>query len=465
MSDEKKLENVRFRAPWVIFWVGFGLRVASILIGRTYMVTPRDQHWDWGAEAGRIAQSLVTGHGFGNPFNGVSGPTAWLGPLFPLLMALAFKLFGVYTHAAVLFVMVVDSAFSAAIAPAVYEIGARCFDAQGLGRRASTKAAPVALWSAWLWAAYPAALQYAIHWVWEMSLSTCLFAWALVVALRLRRIGEDAGSSGFSGNPHLIKRDVGHPSGATAAAEWKLWVAFGILWGLIALSNATLVLVAGASIVWGLWPRVKSRVGLGRGVAGAVLGCVLVGAVMTPWVVRNERVFHAFVPTRSNFGVELWNATLWYHDAFPWGSAVPLTASMPEFRQFASMGEVAYGKMRGEQARANIKAHPGLYVKYTLLRVQYFWFGSPRSDDGKPWNEFFRILNFSFLSVSGVLGLLLALKRRVPGAWLMASVFGLVPLAYYAVTVQARFRHPIEPLICVLSVYLFRASGAKAASS
>jgi hypothetical protein len=41
-------------------------------------------------------------------------------------MALSFKLFGVYTRGGA-GVMVCDSAFSAAIAPAVYEIAARLF--------------------------------------------------------------------------------------------------------------------------------------------------------------------------------------------------------------------------------------------------------------------------------------------------------------------------------------------------
>ena len=31
-------------------------------------------------------------------------------------------------------------------------------------------------------------------------------------------------------------------------------------------------------------------------------------------------------------------------------------------------------------------------------------------------------------------------------------------MAYYFVTVQARFRSPLEPLICILSVYLFQSA-------
>jgi len=54
----------------------------------------------------------------------------------------------------------------------------------------------IALWSGWLWALYPAAMQYAVHWVWDMSLTALLFAWAVVLAMRVRGIGdaEAAGS-------------------------------------------------------------------------------------------------------------------------------------------------------------------------------------------------------------------------------------------------------------------------------
>jgi hypothetical protein len=48
------------------------------------------------------------------------------------------------------------------------------------------------------------------------------------------------------------------------------------------------------------------------------------------------------------------------------------------------------------------------------------------------------------------------LRRRVEGAGLFALCFLLVPIPYYLVTVQARFRHPLEPLIAILGVYLFR---------
>jgi hypothetical protein len=75
--------------------------------------------------------------------------------------------------------------------------------------------------------------------------------------------------------------------------------------------------------------------------------------------------------------------------------------------------------------------------------------------------ELGRRFNYCFLSLAGLMGLWLALRRRVPGAALMGWMFLLLPLPYYIVTVQARFRHPLEPLITVLSVYLFRSTGAR----
>lgn len=427
----------------MIFWTALALRIACIVIGHTYKIKSDQGDFYFGFEAGRIARALVQGHGYANPFNGVSGPTAWLPPLYPLLIALSFKLFGVYSRGAAFFVLACNSIFSAAIVPAVYEIAARCMDAAGIAQRRSKHAAPVALWSAWTWAVYPAALQYAIHWFWEMSLSTCLFTWALVVALRLRRIGEPVDEQGAPAN------------------AWGLWLVLGLLWGLVALSNASLLLMLPASILWVLWPylrEVKLRSRLPQAVLGGALACVMFAAALAPWIARNERDLHAFIPTRSNFGVELWQSTHFYYMGFPWGTAMSMWPGDPEFREYIRLGEVEFAHQKGAEAKQNLREHPDLFLRNTAFRFYFFWFGVPHPTEPHPENEVVRMLNYSVLSVVGVLGLLLALRRRVPGAWLMALAFILVPAVYYAVTVQARFRHPLEPLIAILAVYLFRST-------
>jgi hypothetical protein len=430
-------ERRRFHAPWIIFWAGFLLRVAVILIGHTYRLHNEVDHFNFGFEAGRIARSLVLGQGYANPFNSPSGPTAWLPPLYPLLIAATFKLFGIYTNAAALAVLIANSVFSAAIAPAVYEIAARVFDAKGLAHRSSKLAEPVAMWSAWLWAVYPAALQYAIHWFWEMSLSTCLFSWAIVFTLRLRGLGEE---------------DRSH------AQSFARWSVLGLLWGLISLSNASILICFAPMVLWIGWPEVVGFCVRAHTWIGVVLMSVVFVAVLAPWVLRNERVLHAFIPTRSNLGVELYESTLPSHDAFPWGTALSLWPGDPEFQQFVRMGEVRFSAMRNIEARQRIAANPRQFWKWTLDRFLFFWDGTPHPPEQKPVQEFLRQLSYSFLSACGLLGLALMLWNRVSGAGLFAIAFALLPIPYYLVTVQARFRHPIEPLIAILAVYLFRSA-------
>jgi hypothetical protein len=167
------------------------------------------------------------------------------------------------------------------------------------------------------------------------------------------------------------------------------------------------------------------------------------------------------VLTRDNFGVELYESTLERNDGFPWGTTVPLWTGDPEYQQYARMGEIAFATMRGDEAKARIEARPGRTAKWTLDRFLFFWDGTPHAVNGHRANEFLRQLSYCSLSVCGLLGLGLMLRRRVEGAGLFALIFVLLPLPYYLVTVQPRFRHPMEPLIAVLAVFLFRSTKKK----
>src|SRR5665213_1969289 len=417
------------RAPARIFWVGFVVRVLYMTLAHTYRFRTFGDHFEFGWEMGRIARALATGHGFADPFNGHSGPTAWTPPLYPLIIAASFKVFGVYSLLASWAVLAVNSVFSAATAPAIYQIGWRSF---GRDRRGMS----IALWSAWLWELYPAAMQYAVKWVWDMSLTAFLFAWIIVLALKLRGVGEERS---------LLSRTL----------EWSL---FGLLWGLIALSNSSLLTFLPFCGLWVIWPSLRTRTNLVPALRNAALAAVCFVAVISPWVARNWQVFHAFVPMRSNFGAELYQATIFEGDGFPWGATLPMAEKAPEFQRYERLGEIEYSREQGQRAKAAIRAHPRPFLRNTARRFYFFWFTVPHSLDAGIFVEVVRRINFSFFSVTGWLGLVLALRRRVPGAWMYFWAFAVIPFIYYFVTVQARFRHPLEPLICVLSVYLFQSA-------
>ncbi len=437
-----------------MFWVGLALRLLYLTAAHTYRFRAFQDHFQFGWEMGRIARALATGFGYADPFEGHTGPTAWTPPLYPLLMATAFKLFGVYTAAAGWCVLAVNSLFSAATAPALYEIGDRCYGSRHDGRQ-------VPLWAGWLWALYPAAMQYAVRWPWEMAITTCLFTWALVLGLRLRGVGGSAPPMGGPGTKDAVTGgaevdgfEPGHAGSREARRMWP-WALFGLFWGAIALLNSSLLLFLPVQVLWILWPARRTPLPvLQRAVAAGLvfLACI------TPWTLRNARVFHALVPLRDNFGAELYMSALPSHDGFPWGTSLPIAHNDPELRRYARMGELAYSRMQGVRGKALIAADPDRFLRQVLFRIQFYWAGVPHPYDHGPLNEFLRQLDYSLLSVCGLLGLALSLYRRVPGAGLFAAAFGILPLVYYGITVQARFRAPLEPLIALFSVFLFHSA-------
>src|SRR5271165_5777710 len=85
-----------------MFWAGLIVRIAFVTLAHTYRMRPYSWgYFGFGWEAGRIARAVALGHGYSDPFIWVrTGPTAWLPPLFPLMIAACFKLFGVYSSLA-----------------------------------------------------------------------------------------------------------------------------------------------------------------------------------------------------------------------------------------------------------------------------------------------------------------------------------------------------------------------------
>src|ERR1700683_478318 len=97
-------------------------------------------------ESGNIAHSLATGHGFGSPFRVDTGPTAWMTPLFPMLLAGIFRVFGSYSLHAWFAVVLFNIFFCAAACVPIYFVGNK-IGGPALGAGA-----------AWLWAIFPNAI-------------------------------------------------------------------------------------------------------------------------------------------------------------------------------------------------------------------------------------------------------------------------------------------------------------------
>ncbi len=95
----------------------------------TLPFAPPHFHFGFGmvrfAETGAIARSIAEGHGFSSPFGGLTGPTAWIAPVYPYMLALLFKIFGVFTSTSAIAILTLNSFFSALTCIPIYLIAER----------------------------------------------------------------------------------------------------------------------------------------------------------------------------------------------------------------------------------------------------------------------------------------------------------------------------------------------------
>jgi 4-amino-4-deoxy-L-arabinose transferase-like glycosyltransferase len=381
------------------------LRIGYMVIAHTYRFKTADDNFGFGFEMGRIGRSLALGQGFGNPFHGITGPTAWEPPLYPFLIAIVFKLFGIYTKTSAVFLLTFNSLCSALTCIPIFLIAKRCFDER------------VAVWSAWAWALLPPIIFWTTRYVWETSVATLLLA--LIVWLALT----------FETRHGVVP-----------------WFAFGALWGIAALTNTALLSFLPACGVWVWYRRAKKG---RRSLLGLLIAGLIFIACVTPWIARNYQVFGQFIFIRSNLGAELRLGNGPGADG-TWMDYLHPTKNAEQLDLYKQMGEMAYVAKRKSEAVAFIREDSSRFVILCFKRFEYFWAGLPR---GTFAQTMLANLFYFLSSALAILGLVRALRKRLLGAWLLFWLLVLYPLPYYMTFVLPRYRHPIEPELLILIMF------------
>jgi hypothetical protein len=402
-------------SPFWIVSVALVLRISWIVIGHTYKLKSADDNFGFGWEMGRIAESLASGRGFSDPFGPPTGPTAWEPPLYPHFIALIFLVFGIYSKASAFVLLAFNSVCSALTCIPIFRIAQRMFSEK------------VAAGSAWAWALLPNVMFWCTRSIWETSLSALLLA--MIIWLTL--IMED--------------RDGLRP-----------WFEFGLLWGITALNSPSLLSFLPAAGLWAWYRRTKTGK---KSLPGVLLASVAFFVCIAPWLVRDYQTFGKFMLIRDNFGAELRlgngngadGTLMLYLD--PPHDPIAL-------RQFQEMGELAYIAMRKEQAIDYIKADYARFAGLCVKRFVCFW-ASPPKPTQPAWLEPLKGSLFLGSSVLAIWGLGRALRQRKVGAGLLAWLFLLYPAMYYFVYAIPRYRHPIEPEMTILCVFLLMETGKK----
>jgi hypothetical protein len=360
------------------------------------------------------ARSLLRGDGYVSPLTGA--PTAMWPPGYPAILAAAYGIAGATPATAV----ALNAAFGALGCWLVWRLGLRLLGARG------------ALVAATLLAVFPSHVAFA-----ALTLSETVFM-ALVCGLLL-------------GAVRLVERPT--------APGWLVW---GFAAGVTAhVRSEAMALVAVPTVV--LATRGAWRAALPVLVA-TVLGALV---ALTPWIVRNARLFGVLVPTSTSFGRTLWighnplaagGMTVAIHEAmertldargpFPWTPA----------------GELAMDRTLRADALDFAATHPGrelLLVParvYHLFRGDHVWqawyyAGTPRIAPSEAARRALGRLCDAYYVVVGLLALagLVVRDASRPG-WRVLDVAALAWIAIFAAVYgDPRFHHVLMPLACLLA--------------
>lgn len=407
----KKIFLIAATSVWVIFGVALAARLGFAWSQERKIPYDMLAPASFAQETGSIAYALAMGKGFSSPFRKETGPTAWLTPVYPLVVAGIFSVFGVFTRASFFAVVFLNALFSAGVCVAIFHAGKRI---AGLG---------VASAAAWLWAIFPNAMMVPFEWVWDTALSALLAAVILWATLKLAE-----------------------------SQRWRDWCAYGLLWGFTLMTNPSLGSLLPFLLLWVAY-RARhelkfASIKLTLAAAGiAVLCCV-------PWTVRNYVVFHRLIPLRSNFPLELYigNNENYATRQFIYP---PKITKERELLRYLRIGETAFMDEEERKALAFMRAHPRRVVELSAERFVAFWTGLP-----DPVQSFFAtdsllvrvLLVCNTTAATGCLfGIIVLFWKRSPFAFLLAAYPVVYPCIYYLTHPNLRYRHPIDPVALLLA--------------
>jgi hypothetical protein len=375
-----------------IFLLAFCIRVGLLYATRSYLET---EH----SELVLVAISLAKGHGFANAF-GNTGPTAHMSPIYPLLLSLVYRSFGM------------------GVAGEIAQELVSCF------------------FASLTWALIPV-LAEVCHLERRVGVSAAI----LGAVVTVNRWAETKGSSeaALSGLFCLLVVMFFARSWYTNSFSWRTGIYLGIVSGLAILVSASLGSIVFGLLVCGyvLFRQLADK----RYLRFSLVVVVTVLLMLLPWALRNYFVLGSLIWTRSNLPLELMVSNNDYarptlnqneesgHRYHPFMS--------PQQRAIVkSIGEVAYQRNLKKEVFVWIQSHPAQFATLTLERIYYFWI-----PEMKRWPQtlFLALL----LMVSGS-ALVLLLRQRQLIAYCVLAIWMTYPLVYYLIQAHPRYVYPIQ---------------------
>src|SRR5579863_3249053 len=273
-------------------------------------------------EPSHVAAALASGLGFSAPYAGVPpASTAQQPPLYPFVVAVIFRIFGVFTSQSAWAVVGLNILAGGITAVLIYRLGRIHFGDT------------VGVVAAWLWV---------LPWMYESRAFSVSCSSSYLAAL------------GFAALLLLLSNGM--------KSDWG-WIALGSFCGALVLLQPAFL---GVFVVYGvclvLDKQRKSHV---------LMAALALSLVLVPWTVRNYTVFGRLIPIRDNFGLELWLG-----NRAGMQGTVDYSGDFPDHdpSAYSRMGEMKYMDTKLQEATRYILTNPAAFVSRFVRRWVEFWY-------------------------------------------------------------------------------------------
>ncbi len=354
-SDDpyERVDSKNFCSPKMdrILWISVFLLLLSIAVRSNYP-DPTYRNQKFAYEYGNIAEAVINGKGFSNPFPCETGPTAWMPPFYVYLIATVFKVCGVKSLLSLWILMLIKLMGMSTSLFFLLRIADQ-------GKYGNFRVWLVPLFLIYVFA-YRWQFFEELHDIWLTLLLTCWLVYSLTSL---------ATSSFRRGGTSLLLLSFVIPLANPALGLSLLSIL--LIWILIPRSDAT--------------PRRENNSPEGRRGGPHRRARILLAALaifacsVSLWTARNYVVFGRFIPLKSNFWFDFYQANYLVSDGIVSCSTFmthhPINLAPSAMNHFAE-GEQAFIEHFREESVAALQRDPTRTLRSIVNRAKNaFLFG------------------------------------------------------------------------------------------
>jgi hypothetical protein len=378
-----------------------------------------NQNWSMGSECYRMAQALVAGRGFSDPFVQPTGPTAWQPPIYPLLLAGLLSICDGSRDVVMaimvflqVFVLIGTGLLVVALANCSNMIANRWPSPKVTRGVALVVYLGVVLWN------FPACFQ--------RTQDTCLIMLAFDIVI-----------AGFCWCRPL--------------KNWKRAALWGLIGGLCALIGPIVGFSWGAQTAWtGMRERAWSRF---------ALALLFAGLAVAPWTIRNYFVFGRIIPLKSNLAFELYQSQCLEQTGLLTNfKSHPGGLRNEEGKEYLRLGEIGYLDRKWEQFRQSAAADPFDFADRIATRFlgATLWYQpfQDRGQSGQPWVLWLKRLSHPLPFLAFVFLLLTSIwKPLTYPQWIVLGLYAVYLLPYIVISYYERYAQPLLGIKVLLVIW------------